>query len=233
MGKKAKISISQEMLSRATFEFYHFYGHAMASWASLESSLQHWFSHLTGMDHNMGSAIFFGARGFGARADMLDAAIQTCKSKPQAQIEFIKEAVKKARQYSSFRNKIAHGEPRLNVTKSGDIEDGGPVESAHYMLIQGKSGLSVKDPGISVTELNVAIGNIKRLRTYIISAANFRSVSGSKPPEECRALVLALPNEPQNKSDQIPEVPVGPLQHPIRRNKKAYRASKKKRRPTS
>lgn len=76
MARECKVNVKTEALAQASAEFFHFYGHVMARWASLERAPFYWFAGITGMPEGMARAIFYGARGFGARAEMLEASIQ-------------------------------------------------------------------------------------------------------------------------------------------------------------
>jgi hypothetical protein len=71
-----KVEMADEELDRAKREFSIVYGEAMAEWSSLEGQLFYWFQLVTGMNERLGRAIFFSARSFAARADMLAAALQ-------------------------------------------------------------------------------------------------------------------------------------------------------------
>ncbi|MBR1236169.1 hypothetical protein [Bradyrhizobium sp. AUGA SZCCT0182] len=224
MGKKVKFNIRDEIQQRASFEFLHRYGFAMACWARVEQSMYHWFALLTGMPDDMSRSIFYSARGFIARAEMLEAAIGTDKKRTQAQISFIKAAAKKARTYSTFRNTVAHGEPRLNAQTDGSLDDGADVIDAHYTLNQGKS-LSSTEPPVTIGDLGVAGDNFKKLSRYMIWALPTTSALHAKPPEECLALVLALPSRPHDKSDPTPEGSAPQPDKPHRPDKKAYRAA--------
>ena len=55
------------------------------------------------MREGMARAIYFGLRGFAARLEMLEAAIQHAPALTEQEAEFIKEGVKKARMYAAFR----------------------------------------------------------------------------------------------------------------------------------
>jgi hypothetical protein len=163
-----------------------------------------------------GARHFFSARGFGSRAEMLEAVIDHTTLLSPQQLTFLKEAVKKARQYSGFRNKIAHGESVLSVIQ-------GPAPKAFYVIVQSKNVPS--DDVISIQDMSLAIGNFQTLHRCINSMLPWLRERNQtlKSPEECLALVLALPNEPHSKSDPTA---AASAQQPRsdRPNKKAYRA---------
>ncbi len=122
MSRKFKFTINKDRLLDATVDFHIHYGNAMARWAQLENALYLWFSAATAMNDAVGRAIFYSARGFAARAEMLEAAVEHATTLSPEQIEFLKEAIKKARQYSGFRNKVAHGEPRVHLYENEEGE---------------------------------------------------------------------------------------------------------------
>jgi hypothetical protein len=227
MATEYKLNVSKAMLAQASAEFYHFYGHAMARWASLERSLYYWFRGSTGMQDGMARAIFYGARGFGARAEMLEAAIEHATVLDPTQLAFIKEALKKARNYSAFRNKMAHGDPQPNLTHSN-----GNVTAIHYTIVQGSDPAAAGDKPLSIEDLDTAAENITTLHYCIMDMIPwFRAHGVPKSAEECLALVRGLPNQPNDKSARTPSGASQPPQGRQPRNKKAYRASQQTEKP--
>jgi hypothetical protein len=226
MRRSFEFRVDKNAQSKAIVQFYHFYGHALARWAELEGSLYNWFAHTTGMSDGMARAIFYGARGFAARSEMLEAAIEHATILSPAEVAFLKEAMKKARGYSGFRNKIAHGEPRLNVIEKPDDT------SLHYTLVQGKHKPSLTEPTITVEELSTPANNIHLLAKCIRDMLPEKHPN-AEPPEECLALVLGLPTEPNEQSDQTAKEPAPPPQGLLHRNKKEYRARQKVRKEGS
>ena len=108
--RKFKFTLQKEQLADASAELYHYYGHVMTRWSQLETALFYWFAKITKMPDGMSRAIFYSARGFAARAEMLEAAVANATELTPDQLKILKEALKKARSYSAFRNKVAHGE---------------------------------------------------------------------------------------------------------------------------
>jgi hypothetical protein len=215
-----QFTVSKEQIAVATSELFHFIGHVMTRWAQLETSLYYWFGRITAMPEGMSRAIFYGARGFAARAEMLEAAIEYATTLTPAEADFLKEALKKARQYSSFRNKIAHGEPRLNVIQLENTE-------IHYTITQGKNKPTGDDEAITLDHLTTAANNIHLLTDCIRDMLQVKLATlkaNPRSPEECLSLVRALPNQADSKSDPTAEASGQPPQEPGRANKKAYRA---------
>ena len=97
-----------EAHATARNEFYQVCGHLMLVWAELEEILLHWFMTASGMDQAKARAVFYSAKSFNGRADMLKAVIPLGPF-DEATVEFIKAGLKKARQFSGFRNLAAHG----------------------------------------------------------------------------------------------------------------------------
>ena len=215
-----QFTVPKEQLAIATSELFHFMGHTLTRWAQLETSLYYWFARITAMPEGMSRAIFYGARGFAARAEMLESAIKHATTLTAEQTTFLKEAVKKARQYSVFRNRIAHGEPRLNVVNLGTPE-------IHYTITQGKNTPAGEEEAITLDDLSTAADNIHLLSDCIRDMFPFKlqtMKANPRSPAECLAQVVALPIEPNNKSDPTATASAQPPQEPQRRDKKAYRA---------
>ena len=113
MNTPIHATVPRELELKAAHEFYPIYGLALGEWSRLENSLYFWFAHVTKMKHPIGRAIFFSAKSFASRAEMLEAAIEHQDNLSKHQLELIEEIIKKARKYSAFRNRITHGEPRF------------------------------------------------------------------------------------------------------------------------
>lgn len=120
--KKFRVSGTKEQLDEANSEFLYCYGQAMSAWASLEQALYRWFERSSRMKKDLAANIFYGARGFAARAEMMEAVIEHGSLLSATEITFLRAAVKKARQYVGFRNLLAHGEPRMNFIVKGARE---------------------------------------------------------------------------------------------------------------
>jgi hypothetical protein len=82
----------------------------------LESAIFRWFQYSTGMSDPLARAVFYSARNFTGRRDMLIAALPFA-SLAKSEQAFIRTALKKTREYSAFRNQMAHREPILDARK--------------------------------------------------------------------------------------------------------------------
>jgi hypothetical protein len=214
MVRKFQVTIKLEDWHNANTEFLFSYGRAMAEWSSIERGLYYWFQGITRMKDGVARAIFYGAKGFGARADMLESVIPFAEQQTKEEIEFIKEAIKKSWQFVSFRNAIAHGEPIPTITDDG----------IHVMMGKAKD-IADKDT-ITIKDMEIAAKNFSRLATAIIIAVpRFRE---GKTLAECLSQVLALPNQAHLEAAQTPSEPL--RQYPgagVRVNKKTHRAAQK------
>lgn len=174
----------------AEAEFSLAYGRALSSWASLEQVLYTWFHEISGMPPAMSRGIFYSARNFNGRSDMLEAAIST-STLPTEFIEFIKAAIKKSVQFNAFRNSIAHGEPALYKPNQNNFE-------VRQIMIQGSKGTDTPpDLYIDVTRLDVARFNFGALRSAMIDALLQKlgvDDPGGPTLQECLERVRALPN---------------------------------------
>jgi hypothetical protein len=215
-----QFKVSAEQMGVATGELFHYFGLFMTRWAQLETTLYYWFGRVTTMPEGMSRAIFYGARGFAARAEMLEAAIEHATVLKPEETAVLKEGVKKARQYSTFRNKVAHGEPRLNVKDLNNPQ-------IHYTITQGKNTPNEKEEVITLEHLTAAASNIHTLVDCIRDTLPPLRTAKQNPksPEECLAIIRSLPNEAQSKSDQTDAASAPQPKEPQHRNKKEYRAA--------
>ncbi|WP_426409858.1 hypothetical protein [Bradyrhizobium ganzhouense] len=89
------------------------FGKAMAAWARIEVGFYIWFEHITAFDLRQAKPIYYSATSFSARLSLIRAAITGVQLEAD-EMAFIDEAMKLANPYSSFRNKLAHGEFTLD-----------------------------------------------------------------------------------------------------------------------
>ncbi|MBZ0148402.1 MAG: hypothetical protein K8F62_12805 [Pseudorhodoplanes sp.] len=195
--KKLNMNVSIEALENASIEFFHAYGAAMAEWASVERALYYWFLGITGMRDGMARAIFYSGRSFNARAEMLQSAIGSAYRQSEAEVTFIKAALKKAWSYSGFRNNIAHGEPMLNVAGANEI---------FYTIVQGKR-IGMSEPSVAIEDMETAAENFSKLKQLLIDMIPEYRPQNPKSPEEYLALVQGLPSQPHTKSAPNPSEP--------------------------
>ena len=82
MSREPDIDTLEEDEETVHQRFVLAYGDALLQWARLEQHLFFWFEIITGMDHMMARAVFYSPRNFNGRSEMLEAAINTRKSRP-------------------------------------------------------------------------------------------------------------------------------------------------------
>jgi hypothetical protein len=212
MVQKLQVTINMEDWHDANAEFLFFYGQAMAEWASVERGLFYWFAGITRMKEGMARAIFYGAKGFAARAEMLESVIPFAEQQSKEEIEFIKSALKKAWSFVPFRNAIAHGEPIPVITDDG------------IHMTMGKAKDVTDKDVVTIKHMGIAAKNFSRLATAIITAIP-RHRDGTTL-EECLAQVQELPNQAHLEGDQTPSAPLQQYPGaPVRVNKKEFRAA--------
>lgn len=179
---------TKEPRDPAVEEFYTRFGKALAAWADVENSLADWFRRAIEPEqgaHVNADGIFYSARSFNGRADMLKAAASSSHLSAEER-KFIRKALKKATDYNTFRAKLAH---RVAVEKKGF----GPDEDGMF-LHEGDDpfGRNEHLPAIDTKHLANATLNFDALK-WIVSITG---IPGGIEPEEGLRLVGLLPTEP-------------------------------------
>lgn len=201
----AKPKISKGEDAKRRYEEFHLqYGIALSYWATLEENLCGMFCDLCGLDPDgdAGPAIFFSGRSFATRADLLSAAIRTSEL-GETEKALFRAILKKARQFSTARNAIAHGVP-TNFKKSGNPYQGWRIKEGERTWEEG---------GIGIDQLRQAEANFRLLIAVSVEVclALFpKKRRKAVPLETYLERVQALPNnaysleEAQNLSDSAP-----------------------------
>ena len=183
-----EVRITKAELDKATREFETVYGAALAEWSRLEGQLFYWFQMVTGMNEKMARAVFFSARSFNGRADMLESAIDAATIDAPLR-DFLEAALKKAWGYSGFRNAATHGEPHVNLQR-----DSPTVKQ--IVIIQGrKMSDEAESTMITMLDLMTATVNFKQLGGLLFAAR----------PEE-----LPLPSLLETYQQRVHELPSQP-----------------------
>ena len=185
-----EIDITRAELDNATREFNAVYGETLAEWSRLEGQLFYWFRFITSMNEKLARAIFYSARNFTARADMLSAAMRAGNLEATV-LGFLKETLKKIRMYDEFRNRATHGEAHIN------LQEGSP-SAKQMVIIQGREVSEQAESGmVTMLDLMTATNNFKRLRAYL-----FEGHPDQEPPlsllETYQQRVRELPNQAQS-----------------------------------
>jgi hypothetical protein len=217
MAQGPNIIVDKKVAQAVTVQFEAAYGRTLAWWAGVERSLFRWFVIITSMPENLARAIFYGARSFIARAEMLEAAIDHAHGQTKEEIEFVKAGIKKARQYSEFRNRLAHGE----MAPFFDIES-----KQMTMTVTETKKLDFKNL-ITIEHLQIASINFYKLQLHIFQAMPDRRAKSGLSLEQHRAIVLALPNQANEKSAPTAEAQETSRESQPRRNKKEYREAQR------
>jgi len=86
-------------------------GKAISQWSKLEHAFASAFALCLGAEQEVANSVFFSARSFGGKIDMLSAALNArayVSSDSAKQMEVLRAACKKAAIWSAARNKLAH-----------------------------------------------------------------------------------------------------------------------------
>lgn len=194
-----------EQLLKLHDDFHLQYGATLARWARLEQTLCDLFCGLTGLGEVTGPALFFSGRSFNSRGDLLSAAIRTSGLNEDVLV-ILRAVLKKARQFNSARNTIAHGVPTHYVEKGVD-----------YQGWRIKEGDQTWEPGgIGIDQLKAAAMNFTKLDLAAMRAEALvrRKRRGSDlPPLEHLELIQSLPTDAfvpsGDLSEATPEQPLG------------------------
>jgi hypothetical protein len=175
-------------------EFYKDVGRVVAAWADIESVLFAWFGRLTNTDKDMAAAIYYSARSFQGRLDMLDATVRVAEMEFSAR-EFLKTALRIARQYSVFRNAVVHGVPEHVVNKTSRYF------GQHVIMATITTEVETAPDIITREHLAAARGTfIKFTRSLALVGQWENHEDGmTLSPELHHELILRLPNPPHSK----------------------------------
>jgi hypothetical protein len=134
--------IARPEVQAALAIFYKELGKTIASWSRVEDGLFEWFKQCTGMREQLARAVFYSSRSFEGRSDMLLAAIplSSCNEKMRTAIRL---CVKRARQYSAFRNRISHG--HIIFVKINDVLQPVLNEGQTYAVYPGCDYVTLRD----------------------------------------------------------------------------------------
>ena len=166
-------------LTKLDSDFYLPFGRALANWARVEQGMGHWFVRLSGMKEAPGLAVFYSARSFQGRVDMVRALVEFARTVPAGR-EFIRDALNVASAYSQFRNRLAHDRHAIQT-----IHWPHKVESARWISSpQGR-------PDIGKEALEIAADNFGFLANVMIASLGRGKLLVE--PELSRALLSLLP----------------------------------------
>lgn len=171
-------------------QFFMLLGECINSWAIVENCLSMCFQKITGMEQSMAQKIFYSTSGFGSRATMFSVAIDASGLGPLRK-DYLKKLISKARNHSSARNKIMHG----NVVYIGESH---PHYPRQYVIIRGgNSPVSLDEPKDVLKEENLGIilSNFANLIICCHAAAHWDYAAPEIAPLNFLELVEKLPTE--------------------------------------
>ena len=115
------VTVSLSGYSDNEREFMIAFGRVLAEWSYIETSLFGIFGLVTGLDEEMARSIFYSARSFNGRSDMLREALCIFgkNNANKVVVGAFNEALTKANQYNGFRNALAHNLPIATATEKG------------------------------------------------------------------------------------------------------------------
>lgn len=188
--------ISDQM--KADDEFHLAYGRALSEWAAIEQRLFFWFQHLTNMPNGVGRAVFYSAKNFNGRMDMLDAVSEKLPLDENT-AAFLKSVSKKARQFASSRNALAHGETMFDARG----------QSPNYLrtiLVDGKHNDGTAAAVVTAETLDIIRGNFRELSRLVMDGLALAQGSPHRSTpslEKCREQVLAMPNQADSQTPSL------------------------------
>jgi hypothetical protein len=193
-------------VQRALAVFHEQLGKATAAWSSIEEGLFEWFRLCTGLEERLARAVYYSARSFEGRRDMLSAAIpfSLCDEKTRTSIRL---CIKRARQYSEFRNRISHGHIFYYA--------GNPPR---HVIAEGRAlaTLFTEQSVVTLEDLKTATINFEELR-HLILGFHPDWQHPSVCEQGCLAEIQALPSaanstEPSPIPQQRPQPPKDPAE---------------------
>lgn len=168
-------------------------GKAIMEWAALERILAHAFGLASRTDPLIADAIFFSARAFKGKHDMMLSAILASQKRNPSDVEFarlnlFKAALKKTKSWEVVRNRLAHN--NISTMKVEDKYIGGVVSPQKY----GVGYLQNTLTEAAITEAAVNFRDLLRLVARGISSEDKERL------EALRETILLLPNPPYSHS---------------------------------
>lgn len=173
--------------SAAAIEFYRAYGWALSAWARIETNLAYRFQDIIKADIDVALSIYYSARSFAGRTDMLHAALEKSRISEDLRTN-LRAIIKKAISYNGFRNLIVHGQPALHCWP-------GQPQKNRMVLCQGRlQEPEVWSSLVTVEHLLTAAGNFASLARLIFIASDRR--------EEIALQLRTLPTQPYVKTEE-------------------------------
>jgi hypothetical protein len=193
------MSTSESDPDKAWTRFYIEYGSAMLAWQIVESELATLFSKLTKIPPDMAVQIFYSARSFKGRIDIVKAALVPCKIPTEIK-SFAFKLISKSKQYSDYRNKFAHDQPLLH-------QSGHPA-TFEVIVVDGKGQFQSDEVKAEYIKKAISTGEIRDIAAHFRNLADiirdFWSLPLRSPlPETLHRQFAALPNLPPAKGQSL------------------------------
>lgn len=171
----------------------------MMVWGQVESALCRIFGSITGMNSTLSRRVFYSARSFTGRTDMLKEAINCPTIQFSKDDEhLLKEAIKIARQYSSVRNVIAH-----DIIAYFGFD--GHEFSRQWVLVDGKYDRYLGGENVvTLEQLDNFHFNVSQYFLILTSFLGRTATNYEEVGEQCLSLLRKLPKKPlESKLSQI------------------------------
>jgi hypothetical protein len=166
-------------------DFYRIYGDAMSIWSTIEYVLSFWFSYASGTTPAMADRIMSSAKSFNAKTGMLDAAFYGTHHNVDL-TSFFRAAMKTTRNYSDFRNKLAHNQFMF-------------IKQDKRMVIARRADPFWEHDVVSVGQLLAGARNFFWLKTAWLYALPTALPKPVLTPKQGLRLIHALPKSADSK----------------------------------
>jgi hypothetical protein len=164
-------------LTKAEQEFHTVYGMTLAQWATIEQRLFFWFWYITKLPEPMARAIFYSAKNFNGRADMLSGSIE-CSTLPPKARAVAEECVRRSRAYQAFRNAITHGEPYWDMVPDSPT-------CSQTILLQGREEASQSSPRVTKSDLLWGCSHLRELSRLITDGRRASQLQDDASLDKC------------------------------------------------
>jgi hypothetical protein len=194
---------SDSVPPEAMEEFHLKFGRAMGAWATVERELGTLFMMLTKIEPAMATQIYYSARSFTGRLDILKSSLAAAKVTDEAK-NVTQKVITKSRQYCEFRNKIAHDLPVLGPGHP-------PGSRAQMVIVDAKSQFQPPELKKHYLDRGVTIEDMAHIANCFDALAKiiwdlWSELATGRGPLHGKYLqrLVALPNLPPPKGQSPP-----------------------------
>jgi hypothetical protein len=177
-------------------EFFYTFGVALNQWAFIERALCDWFQLLTGMTIVNAEYVFYSARSFQGRSDMIE---KILSSQTHAFLgPFLEDALRLTANYNGFRNRLAHGKIGFHHSPSSFGEGQYKLTEPLPVRISGTAEKPIIRfaQEFTLDEIRIAGMNFSRLASILWDALNAAKGTPQPSLKEYQEQVAQLPKEP-------------------------------------